>query len=84
MAVAAGEYHSMGLGADGRIVGWGEPGWLEPPLPNADFVAVSAAIGGYHTMGLKADGAIVAWGWCGVGECDVPPPNADFVAVAAG
>jgi alpha-tubulin suppressor-like RCC1 family protein len=84
VAIAAGEDFDLGIGADGRIVAWGnnEYGQCDVPAPNADFVAVAAGFG--HSLGLKADGRIVAWGANGRGQCDVPKPNADFKGIAAG
>ncbi len=84
VAIGAGEWHSVGLKADGSIVPWGDnsTGQLNVPPPNAEFVAIAA---GYtHTLGLKADGSIVAWGTCSYGECDVPAPNSGFMAVGGG
>ena len=53
MAVAAGQYHSLGVKADGSIVAWGDNGYgqCNVPAPNSGFVAVA---GGYwHSLGLK-------------------------------
>jgi hypothetical protein len=90
--IAAGFFYSLGLKADGSIVGWGSNAWgqVNAPAPNTDFIAVAA--GGAHSLGLKADGSIVAWGAGGprlsgfphYGQSIVPAPNADFIAVAAG
>jgi alpha-tubulin suppressor-like RCC1 family protein len=84
VAVAGGEYHSLGLKADGSIVAWGVTtetmnnfGQCNVPSPNHDFVAVAA--GWLHSLGLKSDGSIVAWG-----NSTVPTPNSGFVAVAGG
>ncbi|UCG32357.1 MAG: hypothetical protein JSU68_11900, partial [Phycisphaerales bacterium] len=81
-------YHSLGLKANGSIVGWGSngTGQCDVPAPNTDFVAVVGSW--WHSLGLKADGSIVIWGRVDPdrdsGQCDVPAPNTDFAAVAGG
>jgi hypothetical protein len=54
VAVAAGDYHSLGLKADGSIATWGLNNWGQctVPPPNTGFVAVRG--GEYHSLGLKA------------------------------
>jgi hypothetical protein len=84
VAVAAGDYHGLGLTSDGRVVAWGNnsDGQCNVPWPNTGFVAVA---GGFrHSVGLGSDGTIVAWGLNDEGQCDVPESNVRFVALAAG
>ena len=83
-AIAAGDYHSLGLKADGSIVAWGNNGYGQctVPSPNTGFTAIAA--GGWHSLGLKTDGSIVAWGDNWDGQCTVPSPNTGFTAIAAG
>ncbi len=58
IAVAAGQYYSLGLKANGSIVAWGEDwaGVCDVPEPNRALVAIAA--GGdfytYRSLGLKA------------------------------
>ena len=54
MAVAGGQWHSLGLKSDGTIVAWGynDQGQCDVPAPNADFVAVAG--GELHSLGIKS------------------------------
>ena len=53
VAVAGGEFHSLGLKADGSIVAWGSngDGQCDVPAPNTDFVAGAGGHG--HSLGVK-------------------------------
>jgi len=84
VAVAAGDYHSLGLKSDGRIVTWGrnDTEQCEVPAPNAGFVKVAG--GALHSLGIKADGSIVAWGDNMYGQCRPPAPNLNYVLVSGG
>ena len=80
--VSAGDYHTVGLRADGTVIAAGDNddgqcdvgGWT-------DIVAVSAV--NRHTVGLKADGTAVAVGFNEYGQCDVSGWT-DIVAVSVG
>jgi hypothetical protein len=78
VAVAAGEFYSVGLRADGSLTGWGFNAGGQTNVPGGnDFAAVAS---GYaHSLALRADGSLAAWG----ATTDVPVGN-DFVAIAAG
>jgi hypothetical protein len=53
VAVAAGRFHSLGLKADGSVVGWGNNGYPHAPAPNTNYVALAA--GETHSLGLRAE-----------------------------
>ena len=73
IAIAAGDYHSLALGSDGRVWGWGRnnrgqlgdgsqdnrstPVQLSEP---SNIVAIAA--GDLHSLALGSNGAVWAWG----------------------
>ncbi|WP_434383295.1 RCC1 repeat-containing protein [Melittangium boletus] len=74
VSVAAGHYHSLALGTDGRVWSWGDNmfgqsgqgigacaiGCLPSLVPDLSGVVAIAANGEY-SLALKADGSV--WGW---------------------
>jgi len=84
VAVATGNYHSMGLRSDGSIAAWGmcDVEQCDVPLPNSGFTAIAA--GDSHSLALRPDGSIAAWGSNEMGQLNVPAPNTGFVAISAG
>jgi alpha-tubulin suppressor-like RCC1 family protein/beta-lactam-binding protein with PASTA domain len=83
-ALAAGEFHSLALRADGTIVGWGNnwSGVATPPSAPG-FTAIAA--GAFHSVALRADGSIAAWGSSGFsGQLTTPPDGNNFIAISAG
>ncbi|MGI4735907.1 MAG: RCC1 domain-containing protein, partial [Janthinobacterium lividum] len=71
--VAAGQYHSLGLRADGTLYAWGSNAYGQlgnatnngtttatPTLVAGTYTQVAA--GQYHSLGLRADGTLYAWG----------------------
>lgn len=71
VAVATGNYHSMGLRSNGSVAAWGM----------CDVGQCNA--GDSHSLALR-NGTIVAWGSNEAGELQIPAPNSGFVAIAAG
>ena len=84
VAVACGDYHSVGLRADGTVVTWGgtRGGQRNEAPTDANFVAISC--GYYHCVGLQTDGTVVTWGDMSEDQRDEEPTDANFVAVACG
>lgn len=82
-AIAAGSEHSLGLRADGTVVGWGwnDDGQATPP-PLADVVTIAA--GGSVSLALRADGSVAAWGDNTWGQTNVPAGLGPIAALAVG
>jgi alpha-tubulin suppressor-like RCC1 family protein len=62
VAVAGGDYHSVALKADGRVVAWGWNFYDQTNVPAGLSNVVAIACGSYHNLALKTDGTVVAWG----------------------
>ncbi|HET9301072.1 MAG TPA: hypothetical protein VFO11_14070 [Candidatus Polarisedimenticolaceae bacterium] len=84
VAVATGNYHSMGLRSDGTIAAWGmcDVEQCNVPFPNSGFAAIAA--GDSHSLALRLNGSIAAFGDNEQAQLAVPAPNSGFVAIAAG
>ncbi|HEY5912009.1 MAG TPA: immunoglobulin domain-containing protein [Verrucomicrobiae bacterium] len=78
VAVAAGEFHSAALRADGTVVGWGQVG---TPSNMTNITALGA--GWNYSLGLKADTTVVV---SGVNDSvrTIPAGLSNVVAIAAG
>jgi alpha-tubulin suppressor-like RCC1 family protein len=79
--VAAGQYHSLGLRADGTLYAWGDnyEGQLGNPVNNANDTPTTTptqvagtytqvVAGTFHSLALRADGSLWAWGFNGNGQ----------------
>ncbi|MYA24912.1 MAG: hypothetical protein F4091_15595 [Acidimicrobiales bacterium] len=82
IAVAAGDFHTCGIQADGTLLCWGssDANGRGPSPPPGKFTQVS---GGHdHACGLRADGTVACWGFDHWGQ--VSPPAGRFTQVSAG
>ena len=68
--VAAGNFHTVGLRADGTVVAVGWNDYDQCDVSGWSGIIQVAAVGD-HTVGLKADGTVVAVGLNHLGQCDV-------------
>ncbi len=84
IAIAAGQFHSLVLRADGRITGWGADWAGQSTAPTGIAPAVAIAAGGHHSLALQADGTITAWGRNDEGQCAGAGNLTDVAAIAAG
>ena len=84
IALAAGAWHNLGLGADGTVIAWGNDssGQCDVPATLTDALAIAA--GGYHSLALRANGTVVAWGANDSGQANVPEGLAGVIGIAAG
>ncbi len=86
-AIAAGDWHSLALKADGSVVGWGEPsyGQMKPPASLRGHRVVALACGALHSLVLLTNGTVVAFGDNRAGQSAVPAAaRAGVKAIAAG
>ena len=92
VGLAAGDWHSLALRADGTVVAWGSDTFGQSSLPAGLSDVVAIAAGGVHSLALRRDGTVVAWGAVDdpryvpvdYGQTDVPDDLVDVVAIAAG
>lgn len=71
--ISAGEYHSLGVMAGGRVVAWGLNNKGQCNVP-PDLTRVVAVAGGMnHNIALKSDGTVAAWGLNANDQSTVPP-----------
>jgi trimeric autotransporter adhesin len=100
VGIAASEFHSLALKADGTVLGWGgnQLGQATgvpttyPHVTNGPVVlggrllsnVISVSAGDNFSVALERDGTVVAWGDNREGQTDVPAGLSNVVAVAAG
>lgn len=84
VAVAAGEYYSLALKANGTVIAWGDNNWGKTSVPTDLTNAVAIAAGYNHSLALKADGTVVASGYSLYDQCNVPADLTNVVTIAAG
>jgi alpha-tubulin suppressor-like RCC1 family protein len=83
VAIAAGEFHSLALRADGTVIGWGKAPDATVPSGLTNVVAIAAGSG--QNLALKADGSLVSWGAPSTSATtNIPPTATNIVAVACG
>lgn len=79
VAIAAGEYHTLAVTANGKVLAWGRNDYgqigarcPQPNTPSAEVCDVNGilvvAAGDNHSVALKNDGTVVAWGRNTVGQ----------------
>ena len=84
VSAAAGGYHCLFLGQNGRVVAYGDNSFGQTNVPVNLTNAVAIAAGFYHSLALKSNGTVVAWGSNSSGLTNVPTGLTNVVAIAAG
>jgi hypothetical protein len=84
IAIAAGDFHSLVLSADGQVAAWGDDFNAQCDVPAGLGGVVGIAAGGYHSLALKRDGTVVGWGANDAGQLTVPTSATNLIAIAAG
>ena len=82
--MAAGGFHTLGVFADGSVVGWGDNADEQVSIPASLNNVVAVDGGGLHSLALKSNGTVVAWGHNVYGQSTVPATLNGVVAVKAG
>lgn len=84
IAVAAGNFHAIGLNADGTVAAWGKNRYGQTNVPVGATNIIAIAAGGNHSLALRDDGLVVGWGRDWDGQTLPPPDASNLVAIAAG
>ena len=84
IAIAAGAWHNLGLGADGAVRAWGNDSSGQCDIPGVLTDGLAIAAGGYHSLALRTNGTVVAWGANDSGQASVPAGLKGVIGIAAG
>ena len=71
--IAGGGNHSLGVRANGTVLGSGCNGSGQAIPPGDLGSVVGVAAGNAHSLALKPDGTVEAWGANYYNQCDFPP-----------
>ncbi|MBI4657381.1 MAG: hypothetical protein HY735_00805 [Verrucomicrobia bacterium] len=84
VAVAGGNYHSIGLRHDGSLIAWGYNGDGQTSLPAIPLRLVSISAGDFHSLALRADGSVIGWGNDWFGQTNIPATVVNAIGIASG
>jgi alpha-tubulin suppressor-like RCC1 family protein len=84
VGLAAGEWHSLALKANGTVVAWGNSGDGQTSVPAGLSAVVAIAGGRRHNLALRINGTVVAWGENAYGKTVVPAGLTNAIAVSGG
>jgi hypothetical protein len=83
-AVAAGDWHTLALRADGTVIAWGRNSQGQTTVPSGLNGVKGIAAGAEHSIALTSEGTIAAWGFNFFGQATIPVGLSDVKAIAAG
>ena len=87
VAIAAGNWHTLALKADGTLVAWGGEGgynYGQGIVPEGLAGVKAIACGFWHNVALLENGSVVSWGYNSFGQTNVPPSVTNAIAIGAG
>jgi len=84
VGLAAGSYHGLELGNDGKVVAWGYNGFGQTNVPAGLMNVIAVAAGVKHSVALLSNGTVAAWGDNSLGQTNVPAGLTNVIAIAAG
>ena len=83
-AVAAGGAHGLALTTAGKVIAWGENGFMQAKVPALSKVVTSVVGGSNHTVVLFSDGTVQAWGANASKQSSPPTTLTGITQIAAG
>jgi hypothetical protein len=84
IAIAAGAWHNLALGANGTVNAWGDDSDGQCDVPLTLQPALAVAGGGYHSLALQANGTVAAWGADDYAQTNVPAGLDNVIGISAG
>ena len=80
VAVAAGSWHSLALGADGIVTAWGLNFFGQTDVPPGLSNVLAVTAGEYQSLALRSNRTVIAWG----ADTNVPAGLGNVVALSRG
>ena len=83
-AIAAGNWHSLALRADGTVIVWGANNFGQTNIPASAINVTAIAAGYWHSFALRRDGTVIGWGDTTYVGDTIPASATNVTAIAAG
>lgn len=84
LALACGDFYSVGLRADGTVAAWGNNQYDHLSIPASATNVTAIGVAGNYSVALRADGSLVAWGTNFGGSLLFPTSASNVITLAAG